>query len=409
MSTTDERPEVTATAGECPVLQYDDINADVTGAGEHFALFDRLREEAGMRLGDARGHEFWLVSRMEEIREAFQTPEVFSNSAVVPYMPDPPYKWIPEMLDAPEHTVWRQLLGPFFAPSVVNSMEAKMRAQFTAIIDDVIDRGECDFVQDVALRFPNTIFMEMLGLPVEQAAQFQEWETRILHGSSERTVEDSYAAMVEVQTYFGELIADRRANPRDDILSKSLAFSIDGQPVSDEDLLGFLLLLFMAGLDTVAMQLSYSFLHLASHDEDRQRIVDDPSLIPSAIEEFVRYYAFVTPGRKVVQDTELGGCPVRAGQMVYLPLVSANRDPRAFPDAGEVLSDRSPNPHIGFGAGPHRCLGSHLARRELKIALEEWHKRIPHYRLETGVPITEHGGQIGLDNLPLKWDVASGS
>jgi cytochrome P450 len=117
----------------------------------------------------------------------------------------------------------------------------------------------------------------------------------------------------------------------------------------------------------------------------------------------VRYYAFVTPGRKVVQDTELGGCPVKAGQMLYLPLVSANRDPREFPDAGKVLIDRSPNPHIGFGAGPHRCLGAHLARLEMNIALTEWHRRIPEYTLATEVPVVEHGGQIGLDNLPLRW------
>ena len=393
------------TVNDQTVLKYEELNADKSGALEHFALFDTLREQRDMTFGDALGHEFWLVSRMEEIRSAFQTPEVFSNSAVVPYEPNTPYKWIPEMLDAPEHTKWRQLLGPFFTPGTVDRMDAKMRQQMNEIIDDVIERGECDFVQDVALRFPNTIFMEMLGLPTSDAAVFQAWETRILHGGADDRAVDGFAAMNEVIGYFGQLIAQRRDEPQDDILSKVLTFEIDGAPVNDEDLMALLLLLFMAGLDTVAMQLSYSFLHLATHEQDRVRLVDDPALIPSAIEEFVRYYAFVTPGRKVVKDSELGGCPVTAGQMVYLPLVSANRDPRAFPDAEKVLIDRSPNPHIGFGAGPHRCLGSHLARRELKIALEEWHRRIPKYELQPGAVISEHGGQIGLDNLPLRWDV----
>jgi cytochrome P450 len=370
-----------------------------SGPLEHMTVFDAHREKCPVTFGDALGHDFWLVSRMEEIRTAFQTPEVFSNWAVVPYDPDPPYKWIPQMLDGDEHLAWRPLLGPFFTPKTVDGMEEKMRQLFREILDDVADRGECDFVQDVALRFPNTIFMEMLGLPIDDAATFQAWETRILHNAAAGG-DDHLVAMGEVIAYFGELIEQRRQEPKDDFLSKVIDFKIDDQPVKNDDLMALLLLLFMAGLDTVAMQLSYSLLHLATHPE---RIVNDPELIPSAVEEFVRYYAFVTPGRKVMQDTELGGCPIKAGQMVFLPLVSANRDPREFPDAHKVLLDRSPNPHIGFGAGPHRCLGSHLARRELKVELEEWHRRIPEYSLVPDVPITEHGGQMGLDNLPLRW------
>ncbi|MCW2620732.1 MAG: cytochrome [Frankiales bacterium] len=405
MTTVDDR---LAAIASCPVVSYADVNPDVTAPGEHFALFDALREHQAVSFGDAAGHEFWLVSRMADIRAAFQNSEIFSNSAVSPTDgPNPPYRWIPEMLDGAEHTAWRQLLGPFFTPGVVDRMEAKMRRQMNEIIDEVIDKGECDFVQDVALRFPNTIFMEMLGLPVADAATFQAWETRILHGSNETRATDALPAMMEVMGYFANLIAERRREPQDDILSRVLTFEIGGTPVSDDDLLALLLLLFMAGLDTVAMQLAYSFLHLSTNDGDRQRLVDEPALIPTAIEEFVRYYAFVTPGRKVMQDTEIDGCPVKAGQMVYLPLASANRDPREFADAEQVLIDRSPNPHIGFGAGRHRCLGSHLARRELRIALEEWHRRIPHYRLAPGAQVSEHGGQIGLDNLPLQWDVSS--
>jgi cytochrome P450 len=122
------------------------------------------------------------------------------------------------------------------------------------------------------------------------------------------------------------------------------------------------------------------------------------------MEEFLRYYAFVTPGRKVRQDTEVAGCPVKAGEMLFLPLVAANRDPSEFPDADKVIIDRTDNRHLAFGAGPHRCLGSHLARTELNIAMQEWHKRVPDYRLDESIPIREHGGQIGLSNLPLVWD-----
>lgn len=162
--------------------------------------------------------------------------------------------------------------------------------------------------------------------------------------------------------------------------------------------------MFMAGLDTVAMQLSYSMHHLALHPQDRRRLAAEPGRWPLAIEEFLRYYAFVSPARKVTRDTEIGGCPVSAGEMVWLPLASANRDPAEFPDADQVIIDRANNRHLAFGAGPHRCLGSHLARAELLIGLTEWHRRIPDYQLDAAIAVREHGGQVGLDNLPLRWD-----
>ncbi|HEY3631106.1 MAG TPA: cytochrome P450 [Jatrophihabitantaceae bacterium] len=371
---------------------------------EHFGMIDTLRETDAIHFGDASGHPFWAVTRMAPIREAFQHPEIFSNNAVVPDAPEPPYYWIPEMLDAPLHNKWRKLLGPFFSPGTVEALEPKMRERFAQIIDDVAPRGRCDFIQDVALKFPNQIFMEIMGMPVTDAQQFQEWETAILHEGSSTSARAA-EAMGGVHGYFSEVIAARREEPKQDIISETLSWTIDGEPISDEDMMAFCLLMFMAGLDTVSAQLGYSFLHLATNPDDRRRINEDPALIAPAMEEFLRYYAFVTPGRKVKQDTELAGCPIKAGEMVFLPLVAANRDPDEFPDADKVIIDRQENRHIAFGAGPHRCLGSHLARTELNIALEEWHKRVPDYRVDESIPIREHGGQIGLSNLPLVWDV----
>jgi cytochrome P450 len=401
----DQTEAAPATAvGVSPVVRFEDLNVGTkVDALWHFDNFDRLRADGRAYFGDASGHEFWLMTRMADIRAALQAPALFSSRAVVPADPDPPYMWIPEMLDPPVHTRWRQLLGPIFSPSAVAKLEPRVRGRFREILDEIAPQGKCDYVADVALRFPNTIFMEIMGLPVSDAAQFQAWETDILHGTQGSDV--ALRAMNQVIGYFAGLVTERRRDPKDDLVSTALTFEIDGQPVSDEDLLSMCLLLFMAGLDTVAMQLSYSMMHLASHDEDRRRLVADPSMFPGAIEEFLRYYSFVTPGRKIVADASFGGCPVKAGQMAYLPLVSANRDPDEFADADRVLIDRADNRHIAFGAGPHRCLGSHLARQELRIGLVEWHARIPDYRLTAGVPIREHGGQIGLDNLALEWDV----
>jgi cytochrome P450 len=403
VSKTEQDLTITTASGteRCPFVQFEEINKPKADALWHFDNFDRLREKARVHFGDAAGNEFWLLTRLEDIRAAFQYPEMFSSTAVVPVDPDPPYMWIPEMLDPPLHTKWRQLLGPTFSPAAIAKLEPRVRARFREILDDVADRGECEYVSDVALRFPNTIFMEIMGLPVSDAAQFQVWETAILHGVMGG--EESLNAMNEVNEYFTALIAARRKNPADDLLSAAVGYEIDGRPVSDDDLLAFCLLLFMAGLDTVAAQLTFSMLHLATHDDDRRRLVEDPSLWPNAIEEFLRFYSFVTPGRKIMKDEEFHGCPMKAGQMVYMPLLSANRDPAEFPDADRVVIDRPSNRHIAFGAGPHRCLGSHLARQELRIGLMEWHARIPDYRVPDGAVIGEHGGQIGLNNLPLRW------
>lgn len=385
----------------CPAVRYEELNAR-TRALEHFDNFDRHREEADFLFGDAAGHQFWHLTRSTDIRQALQQPEIFSNSALIPSQPDPDYNWVPQMYDPPLHTKWRQLLGRFFSPGTVDKMRPKMEQRFSEILDDVADRGSCDFVSDVALRFPNTIFMEMIGLPISEAATFQAWEEDLLHSNFDKERMDP--AMAEVIAMFGELIAQRRKHPKDDILSKALAWEIDGAPVDDADVLSMFLLLFMAGLDTVATQMSYSILHLGRHDADRLRLIAEPHLWPSAIEEFLRYYAFVTPGRKITRDVEFNGCPMKAGQMVFLPLSSATRDPDEFRDADKVVIDRPNNRHIAFGAGPHRCLGSHLARAELNIGLPAWHRRIPHYRIADGAAIYEHGGQIGLDNLPIEWD-----
>jgi cytochrome P450 len=371
---------------------------------EHFGMIDKLRETDDIHLGDASGHPFWAVTAMEPIREALQHPEIFSSTAVLPDTPDPAYLWIPEMLDAPKHNKWRKLLGPLFSPGAVAALEPKIRERFAVIIDEIAPLGKCDFVKDVALRFPNQIFMDIMGMPITDADKFQEWETAILHEGSSAS-ENAMQAMGEVHAYFTDVIAQRRGEPQDDIISKTLSWQIDGEPISNDDLMAFCLLMFMAGLDTVATQLTYSFLHLATHEDDLRRINEDSTLIGPAMEEFLRYYAFVTPGRKVMQDTCLAGVDIKAGEMVFLPIVAANRDENEFPNAEEVVIDRPENRHNAFGAGPHRCLGAHLARLEMNVAMEEWHKRVPNYRVDPSVAIREHGGQIGLSNLPLVWDV----
>lgn len=336
-----------------------------------------------------------------------QNPETFSNSVVTALDPNPPIKWIPEMLDGDEHKQWRRQLGPLFSPGAVAKMESMVRQRAIDIIDGLVDRGSCDFMAEFAARFPTTIFLEMMGLPVDELDQFLAWEHDILHagGSDEEKLQKQMTAMMSVMGRFATVIAERREEPRDDIVSIALKYEIDGKPVTDQDLLSFCLLMFMAGLDTVSVTLGWTFLHLARNENDRQKIVNEPTIIPTAVEEFVRAYAIVIPARKVMQDIEVQGCPMKAGDMVNIPLAAATRDDAAFANATSVNITRKPNNHIGFGAGPHRCLGSHLARQELRIALEEWHKRIPNYGVTPDAQMLESGTQLGLESLPLVWDI----
>ncbi|MCU4186855.1 cytochrome P450 [Acidiferrimicrobium sp. IK] len=400
MTTVDTDTSGGAERGACPVVHY-----DFTGKGaalSHLEALDRLREMHPV-VRSTFGEGFWVLTDSAGVREALQKPGTFSSSIVVPYEPDPPYKWIPEMLDPPEHTRWRQLLSPHFTPKAMEALDQKVRTRCVELIEPLVERGHCDFLEDFAWRFPTSIFLDLMGLPVEDLDRFMAWEHAILH-NADQDADLAVTAMFEVMGYFQELIADRRQSPRDDLLSTSLTWQIDGAPIPEDDLLSWCLLMFMAGLDTVSIQLAYSFWHLGSTPADRERIVADPAIIPSAIEELLRVFSFVAPGRKVTEATEISGCPMADGDRVMVALGSANRDPKEFDRPTEVVIDRSPNNHVAFGLGPHRCLGSHLARRELRIALEEWHARIPDYRIDGSVEVVEHGGMFGLDSLALRWD-----
>jgi cytochrome P450 len=391
-----------------PIVHFEYAPPPIAGQSFVDQLDVLRREHPVFRSDEAQG--YWVFTRNGIITEALQQPEIFSSRATVPTIPEPPYQWIPLMIDPPDHTKWRKLLGGWFSPGRIATLETSVRHRCTELVDAITTRGSCDFVADFASQFPTTIFLQILGLPVDQLGKFMEWEDRILHfdSSTDPDYVDMTAAMDEVRTHFADLISIRRDDPEsrgDDIVSAATDWKIDGQPISDDELLSCMLLLFMAGLDTVAAQLSFVFRHLATVPHDRVRLLKDPSLIPAAIEELLRAYPIVRLGRKVTQDIDFHGCPLRSGDMVAMPLAFATRDEDVYEDATEVRFDREPFRNFAFGAGPHRCLGSHLARRELIVAVEEWHKRIPEYCVAPHAEVVEHSGNgvYGLDHLPLRW------
>jgi len=397
---------VTHDGSGIPRIPYDTFGLH-RPALTYFSIFDGLRETApAFRLDIAVEQEpGWMLTHLDTIREAFQRPEIFSSTAVIPSAPNPTYRLIPEMVDPPEHAAWRRVLGKMFGPKAVEEFDPWVRERAVSLVDDLVEAGSCDLVTDFAQKFPNSVFLDIIGLPQAELPFFISSVDKIMHGNhaDPEDARRSAETMVEVGAYFTELVAERRRSPKDDLISTALGFEVYGVPVSDDDLLSLLVFLFMAGLDTVAIQLSYSFLHFVSHPADQERVRRDPDSIPGFVEDLLRVYSFVAPGRKVMRDVDFNGCPMRTGEMVYLPLALANRDPEHFPDPRTVDADRRNNRHIAFGAGPHRCLGSHLARRELRIALEEWHRRIPTYALDEGAELRESGQQIGLISLPVHW------
>ncbi|MES9538698.1 cytochrome P450 [Actinomadura sp. NPDC000600] len=393
--------DLTGQSGEGgPRVEFDPF-AGPYPAGASHARMDELRE-ARPAFRSTAGRGFWVLTRYDDILAAFQDPETFSSRAIAVSDPDPAHQWIPVMLDPPLHTTWRRLLRPFFTPVAAAVLRDRITRHCAALIDGFAYRGSCDFVTDFARLYPTAIFLELVGLPTERLEEFLEWEHAILH--SPPSTGGRGAAMAALTACLTELIQDRRTRPREDLISAATGFTVDGRPVTDEELLELCVLLFLAGLDTVAAQLSYIFWHLARDDADRARMAGDPEVIPDAIEEFLRVYAPVLPARKLTRDVEIHGCPMKAGDMVMLPTAMATRDPRAVPAASAVDIDRAPARHLAFGAGPHRCLGSHLARLELQIALREWHARIPDYRIAADARPVEHASLVlGLETLPLTW------
>jgi cytochrome P450 len=388
----------------CPVLSYSPHER--RPIGEWAAFFDQLRADAPV-VRNTFADGYYVLTRYEDILGAYQDPQTFSTDAVTVLEPDPSYRWIPHMVGGDEHRQWRRQLGPDFSPKTIGQLDERIRGWAVELIGSLAERGECDVITDFSFYYPTTIFLGLMGLPPEDLPQFMEWESSILHshGSTPQEIEDNrMAGMAAVFDYFRSVIASRRTNPGDDLISHAIGFELDGRPVTDDEVTSYCFFMFMAGLDTVAAALGYALYHFATHPDDRRRIVADPSLIPTAIEEILRVYAFTVPARKVTKDIEVGGCPIAAGSMVQLPIRAATRDSRAFAGGADVLIDRKPNNHIAFGAGPHRCLGSHLARHELVIALEEWHKRIPDYRLADGAAIFEVGRSSGPDSVPLTWN-----
>jgi cytochrome P450 len=345
----------------------------------------------------------WTFTRHDPIYDALRDYELFSNIAVETCTPVGAHRWIPEELDPPEHTAYRQIIVSSFSPRAADDWADRIRDRCCELIDSFVGDGEVEVYGQFARQYPTRIFMEMMGLPVDRADELLSWADDLLAegigGETRRTAGFNIYGML-IETFEA-----RKAEPRDDLMTLLVQGEVDGRRLTDPELAEYGMLLYMGGLDTVASILSCMFRHFAEHPDDRRAIIGDPNLVDSAVEEILRAYAVINTGRVVTRDADFHGCPVRAGDRVLLSTAAANRDPDVFPDPTTIDIRRSPNRHLAFGAGPHRCLGSHLARLELAIALAEWHRRIPDYHVvDPDRIVTKGGSVVGIKRLELAWD-----
>jgi cytochrome P450 len=318
---------------------------------------------------------------------------------------------IPVAFDPPAHARYRRILQPFFSPRAIRPLEETLRSQVVELIEAIVDDGSCEFMESIAKLYPVHAFMTLFGLPDEHRERLVIWtnSTFEVAGSGQAVVEpkERSAHAAEFSNYLLELISSRRRdNAGEDILSRLLCLDGD-DALTDEEAFGLTYFFVLAGLDTVTGALGFGMQRLARDAGLRQQILDDPSLIPAAVEEMIRLDSsapFVP--RATTQDVEIEGRLIPAGTMVNLYTATANRDESKYRNPVEADFNRPNNTHAGFGLGPHRCLGSHLARLELRLFYEEWHQRIPHYHITPGTePRTRWPrGTITLDALYLTFD-----
>ena len=356
---------------------------------------------------------FAVAAGRNAVDEVLRHPELFTSKGIVQLGNIRPL--IPLSIDPPDHLGYRKLLDPLFAPKRMDAIEDDVAARANHFIDTFVGRGSCHFTDELAVPFPSAVFLGLMGLPWEDLGTFLRMKDGIIRPGGATMMEAEKVdpedrariqneTAQEIYDYFNAILDEREREPRDDIMSGFLNAEMDGSHLTREDILDICFLFLIAGLDTVTDSLTCFFAFLAQNPEHRSQIAKDPSVIPAAVEELLRWESPV-PGvpRMTVADTEVAGCPVKAGTLMMASIGAANVDPAQFGDPMTVRFDRASNPHIGFGGGVHRCLGSHLARRELRVMLREWHKRIPEYTLKSGSELHYARGLRSVENLELVW------
>jgi len=376
---------------------YDVLDPDYVA--DPYPVWDDLREQCPIAHTERWGGS-WLPTRYTDVQRFAQDHHGFSSSDVGVLTfddeerPPPPVEipLPPIDQDQPDHTWTRRLMLPWFSHSRVAQYEPFTRELCNRLIDGFIENGSADAAGDYARQIPVRVISLVLGVPDEMADTFTGWVQDFLEVAHEEA--RATRGRDAMTLYLLEQLEYRRHNPGDDLMSALLHTEVEGKPVDDLTIMGMAALTLIAGVDTTWSGIGSAMLHLATHPQDAERLVDEPEIMPLAIEELLRAYSPVTMARIATDDVEVAGCPIKAGDKVLMNFPGANRDPEIFENPDEVILDRAQNRHVAFGAGIHRCAGSNLARMEMRVAVEVWLERIPEFRLADDAEVTWAGGQV---------------
>jgi cytochrome P450 len=395
-----------------PVVSWDTDfdHTDPQWVADPFPIWDDLRERCPVAHSGRYGGT-WLPVRHEDVAAvAYDTEHFTSRSVVVSEMrpgpddlPAPIGLAPPITSDPPFHALARRLLLPAFSPPRIAALEPYTRELCRELLD-AAGGGEIDAAVDYAQHIPLRVIVQMLGFPQEDADLFRRFIRMVLE-DVDQSPEERQALIDdgEMDAYMDERIAEHIAHPRDDLTSYLLEAELDGNKLAPDHVRGTMVLLMIAGIDTTWSAIGASLWHLAQAPDDRRRLATEPDLMPTAVEELLRAYAPVTMARLVAKDFEFQGRAMKEGDWLLLPFPAANRDPEFFPDADKVVLDREENRHAAFGLGIHRCIGSNLARMELRVALEEWMARHPNFELSDPGAVTWSAGQVrGPRTVPVR-------
>lgn len=350
------------------------------------------------------GQPAWIPTRHALMEEIFLHPELFSsrlpgNSLGMEGGHD--FKMIPFELDPPEHGKYRRILQPYFSPKSVRAMEDMVRETCDSLVTPLLDKGGCEFIHDFGAKLPNIVFLKVMGLPVDMLPQFLTWEEALLRSPVDAERAEAAQALMG---YLMGFITEQQKNPQTELMQIILSGKVDGRPLTEMEVLATVFLMYLGGLDTVYSSLGWIFRHLATDQELQQRLRDNPEDLPKAVEEFERCFAVTRMSRTVAKDQIFHGVEMRKGDVLVVPIYIAARDPAAYENPNTVDIDRKAR-KITFGTGPHTCLGVHLAKREIRIALESFLKNFRNIRIPEGESYEYHtGGVLGVDRLPLEWD-----
>jgi cytochrome P450 len=413
----DVNPAVPKPAHVPDALVYDfDAYRDPELLADPAKRIARMVREAPPIFWTPRSGGQWVIQGYEQLLKAYRDIDTFSSTFATPEqmqamtamlpanMPRVPQAR-PINLDPPEHTQYRAPLQKTFSPKAAMAMKDDINKLAHELIDAVADKGRCDFMPAVAEQLPVKVFIKMFGLPLERHDEYRALAKDHLSGITTdlASMAQKSLRIVEVMR---ETINERREHPQEDILSMLWGTSIEGHPTSMEDMEDYAVLLFIAGLDTVVNGMGLTMKHLATDPELQEKLRNNPKIIPEAVEEMLRRYTFTVPVRRVAKDTVFEGAPMKANERALMYDPAADLDPKKFPNPEVYDMNREDKTHIAFGAGPHRCLGSHLARVEMQIIIEVALSRLKNIRLDPANPPRYHGGHvIGPESLSLLWDV----